>query len=182
MAAARAAAPTPTRVVLGLGNHGPGFAQTRHNVGFKVVDELVRVTQTPAFSRGSSLFDYTRTASGTLIVRPRLFMNENGRALLKLPLSGPFILCAVHDELEVALGKARIKNGGSAKGHNGVRSVASAMGTNEFDRLQVGIGRPVSRDPQVVQDYVLGKFTPLETSAIEQGIAAAVDILIQKWC
>jgi len=170
------------RVIIGLGNYGPGFGETRHNVGFKVLDRLLQATQSPPLARASSLHDASVTSSGTLVVRPRLFMNETGRVLgaLGAAVGGP--LCVVHDELEVALGQARVKRNGSAKGHNGVKSLAQCRGGSlDFARVQVGIGRPASRDAAAVASYVLGKFTPAERELLEQGLDAAVDLLVKEF-
>jgi PTH1 family peptidyl-tRNA hydrolase len=166
------------KLILGLGNFGPRFERTRHNVGFLVVTQLAKTCGAASFeARG--LADVTATPDGVMLMRPRLFMNENGRALAKL--KGVEDICVVHDELELPLGRVRLKRGGSAKGHNGVKSVAQTLQTLEFARVLVGIGRPASRDSAHVSAHVLGSFTPSDSDALQQGIDAAVQLLVREW-
>ena len=178
-----------TWLIAGLGNPGPKYAATRHNIGFAVVDGL-------AAQVGSKLARHKRAmalaAEGRLgppgageqvvLVEPLSFMNESGgpvKALMGFYGVDAANLVVVHDELDLPLGSLRIKRGGGDNGHNGLRSIRSSLGSGDFFRVRVGIGRPPGRqDPA---DYVLSGFgsaeraeLPLVIERAEQAIESLV--------
>ncbi len=152
-------------LVLGLGNPGPGYAGNRHNVGFMVVDRLAdRVGA--RFKRHKTRTDVLETHLGgvrVVLAKPRCYMNESGgpagslRDFFKVPAER---IVVVHDELDLDPGVLRLKLGGGDNGHNGLRSLRRSLGTGEFFRVRVGIGRPPGRqDPA---DFVLHDFSAVE--------------------
>jgi PTH1 family peptidyl-tRNA hydrolase len=151
-------------LVAGLGNPGREYADTRHNVGFMVVDELAR-------RRGDSWrgkfsgevaevrLDGVRVA----LLKPQTFMNESGRSVsvaARFFKSEPENLLVVHDEVDLEPGRLQVRLGGGLAGHNGLRSVAQHLGTSEFGRVRIGVGRPERGDPRPVADFVLSPFPP----------------------
>jgi PTH1 family peptidyl-tRNA hydrolase len=151
-------------LVAGLGNPGPRHERDRHNVGFMVVDELGRrhdATFKAKFNGrvAEVRLDRLRIA----LLKPETYMNESGRAVqaavrfYKLP---PERLLAVNDEVDLEPGRLQARMGGGLAGHNGLRSIARHLGTQEFLRLRVGVGRPERGDPRPVADYVLSPFAP----------------------
>jgi PTH1 family peptidyl-tRNA hydrolase len=172
-------------LVVGLGNPGPRYAGNRHNVGAMVVDELA--------SRGSSrLTSHKARASATtvrvgtlaggapgpraVIAVPSSYMNESGgpvKALMKFFSVEPDHLVVVHDELDIPAGDVRLKQGGGEGGHNGLRSISSALGTKDYLRVRVGIGRPPGRmDPA---DFVLRDFSATERKELPFLVGDAAD-------
>lgn len=182
-------------LVVGLGNPGPTYSNTRHNVGFMVVDELARRARAswsaPRLMRAEVV--ETRISSAgvgapgldahkVVLVKPRTFMNESGQAVGKL--AGfhkvvPANVIAIHDELDLDFGQLRLKIGGGDNGHNGLKSLRKHLSTGDFHRVRFGIGRPPGR--QAAADYVLA---PIPSSLkvdleIEVGRAAdAVEKLV----
>ena len=156
-------------VVVGLGNPGPRYAGNRHNVGAMVLTELAsraRVTFGTHRSRAAVAEAYIGSpGSGQRVVFaiPRTFMNESGgavKAVLAYVKSSPDRLVVVHDELDIDAGRVRVKFGGGEGGHNGLRSISTVLGTRDYFRVRVGIGRPPGRmDPA---DYVLRDFSGSE--------------------
>jgi peptidyl-tRNA hydrolase, PTH1 family len=152
-------------LVVGLGNPGPKYAATRHNVGFEVAAELSRRWQLPrAKRRYRGLITDGRTRPGgprVAVLLPQTFMNESGdsagpaRGALRVPLER-VVVC--HDEIDLPFGEVRSKLGGGVAGHNGLRSLKRGLGGADFWRLRAGVGRPDSTDPEVVSAYVLGRF------------------------
>ena len=156
-------------LVVGLGNPGPNYARTRHNVGFMVADELAARARTPFTApRGmrGDVCETRVTASGfggvgadarrVVLLKPRTFMNESGQAVRKLAgfhQISPSRMVVVHDELDLEFGQLRLKIGGGDNGHNGLKSIRSHLQTGDFYRVRIGIGRPPGRQPAA--DYVL---------------------------
>jgi PTH1 family peptidyl-tRNA hydrolase len=170
------------KLVVGLGNPGQKYSRTRHNIGFGVADCF-------AGREGLAWKDYRDIAvisrnDDFVLVKPVTFMNESGRAVRlfasKNNVAGDDLL-VVHDDMDIAFGRVMIKRGGSAGGHNGVKSVVEALGSDDFVRVRVGIGRPpVGTDPV---DFVLSGFSGMERVAL-QGIvdraAEAVSVFINS--
>ena len=135
-------------LVVGLGNPGPNYAKTRHNLGFMVADILAdRMHESFKVHKKSGAEVATGRLGGRPLVlaKPRVYMNESGRQvgpLAKFYSVAPADVVIVHDELDIDFGRIRLKFGGGAAGHNGLRSVASALGTTDFYRVRIGIGRP----------------------------------------
>ncbi len=174
--------PHVERLVAGLGNPGPAYEGTRHNVGYRVVEELARRHGFPRAKRG---FD-GRVAEGSirgrsvLLLQPTTFMNDSGRSVaaalraLKLP---PADVLVVHDHIDLPFGRLRLLLGGGSGGNNGVKSVTSLIGP-DYTRLRVGVDRPPSTDPDVVADYVLSQFreSRAEVDALTADAADAVEL------
>lgn len=166
-------------LVVGLGNPGSEYAHTRHNIGFDVVSELARRAGATLRmnKRARALTTETRLAgTRAVLAEPQTFMNLSGSAVASL--AGFYRIpvgrvVAIHDDLDLPLGGLRVKIGGGSGGHNGIKSMASSLGTPEFLRVRVGIGRPPgTMDPAV---YVLRRFTNAERSEAELAVATAAD-------
>ena len=165
MALFRRGAPASTLdlLVVGLGNPGREYARDRHNVGRMVVDELAHRHGGAFRSKFSGRLAEVRLgASRVALLEPETFMNESGRSVsaasrfFKVPVAG---ILVVHDEVDLDVGRLQARAGGGLAGHNGLRSIASSLGSQEFLRLRVGVGRPERGDPRPVADYVLSPFT-----------------------
>ena len=185
------AEPSPARgkgpqLVVGLGNPGPVYAKTRHNIGFMVADLLAgRVGSNYKLHKRSGTDVATGRLAGRPVIlgKPRSYMNESGRqvaALAKFYSVPPADIIVIHDELDIDFGKIRLKVGGGEGGHNGVRSVADALGTKDFYRVRIGIGRPPGRkDPAA---FVLENFNAAErpdVPVICEQAADATELLIK---
>ncbi|HKG64559.1 MAG TPA: aminoacyl-tRNA hydrolase [Solirubrobacteraceae bacterium] len=152
-------------LVVGLGNPGPGYAESPHNVGFKVADELTRRWELPkAKKKFAGELSEGRTGPGgprIAVLRPQTYMNEAGRSVG--PARGSFKLdldrlVVVHDEIDLPFGEIRARLGGGLAGHNGLKSLKRELGGPDFHRVRVGVGRPDSTDPDIVAAYVLGRW------------------------
>lgn len=168
----------PPWLVVGLGNPGPKYAGTRHNAGAMVADLLAnRVGGRWKSHRGrADLVEGRLAGQRVTLVRPRAYMNESGgpvaavRDFFKVPVES---IVVIHDELDLPFGVLRVKRGGGDGGHNGLRSLRSALGTGEFARVRVGIGRPPGRqDPA---DYVLRDFSAAERKELGVQLELAAD-------
>lgn len=189
MAFGRAKPPVPVDwLIVGLGNPGSRYAQTPHNVGFLVAQELIDRWD---LGRPRKLFagryaDGRAGAGGPRVgvLMPETYMNESGRAAgpargaLKVGLDH---LIAVHDELDLPFADVRTRLGGGLAGHNGLKSLKAGLGSPDFQRVRIGIGRPDSTDPEIVSAYVLGRWSQSEpeVKALVAGAADAVERLIR---
>jgi PTH1 family peptidyl-tRNA hydrolase len=147
------------KAIIGLGNPGPKFARTRHNIGFMIVDALADQAHASWLSKGNmEIASIDLNEHPILLVKPQTFMNLSGKVLPELAKQGikKENILVIHDELELPFGKLKVRAGGSAKGHNGLRSIIEAIGP-EFTRLSVGIDRPANRED--VPNYVLENFS-----------------------
>jgi PTH1 family peptidyl-tRNA hydrolase len=173
-------------LVVGLGNPGPQYAKTRHNVGFMVADLLAgrMGAQFKVHKRsGAEIVTGRLGHRPVVLAKPRTYMNESGRQvgpLAKFYSVMPTDIIVIHDELDIDFGRIRLKLGGGEGGHNGLRSIANSMGTKNFQRVRIGIGRPPGRkDPAA---YVLETFTAAErpeVPAICEQAADATELLIE---
>jgi peptidyl-tRNA hydrolase, PTH1 family len=168
-----------TKLIVGLGNPGAKYQWTRHNAGFMVLDRfcqgagiaVARKTFSALFGEGS--FQGERL----LLLKPQVFMNLSGRSVNpalhfhKLSLEE---LIVVHDDLDIPFGRVKLKEGGGHAGHNGLRSLIQELGSGEFLRIRIGIGRPAHEDPA---DYVLSNFTRDELASLPRILDGAVDLL-----
>jgi PTH1 family peptidyl-tRNA hydrolase len=168
-------------LVVGLGNPGPGYAGNRHNVGAMVLDELASragVRLSPGKGARARAVSWEGRLAGRRVVlaRPMTYMNESGgpvRGLLDYHRLDPADLVVVHDELDIPFGSVRLKRGGGEGGHNGLRSITRSIGTKDYLRVRVGIGRPPGRqDPA---DFVLKDFSATERKELDLLIAEAAD-------
>jgi PTH1 family peptidyl-tRNA hydrolase len=171
-------------LVVGLGNPGPTYAGHRHNVGYLVTSELAERMGSPFRAHKSGRAEVVEgrlTPPGTpgprvVLVRPRTFMNETGGPVKQLAAFykvGPDHIVAVHDELDLPFDTMRVKLGGGDNGHNGLRSLRGALGTGDFYRVRLGIGRPRGR--QDVSDFVLSDYSPTERKALPLQVSGAAD-------
>jgi PTH1 family peptidyl-tRNA hydrolase len=175
-------------VVLGLGNPGPAYAGHRHNVGYLVADELVRRLGAPFKAHRATRSEVAegRLAGGgqcpgtpgprVVVVRPRCYMNEVGgptKAVLSYYGVTPERLVAIHDELDIPFDTMRVRFAGGDNGHNGLRSIRGSLGTGDFYRVRVGIGRPPGRqDPA---DFVLSNYSSAERKEVPFQVDRAAD-------
>jgi PTH1 family peptidyl-tRNA hydrolase len=171
------------RLVVGLGNPGPAYEGTPHNIGYRVVEELARRHGVPRARRG---FD-GRCAEGlvrgrpVLLLQPTTFMNDSGRSVaaalraLKLPLEHVLV---VHDHIDLPFGRLRLMEGGGSGGHNGLKSITGLLGAG-YARLRVGVDRPPSTDPDVVAEYVLSPFR--ESRAEVDRLTAEAADAVELW-
>lgn len=173
-------------LVVGLGNPGSQYAQTRHNLGFMVADLLAgRIgAQFKVHKRsGAEVVTGRLGHRPVILAKPRTYMNESGRQvgpLASFYSVAPADVIVVHDELDIDFGRIRLKLGGGEGGHNGLRSIANALGTKNFQRVRVGVGRPPGRkDPAA---FVLETFSSTERPEVPticEQAADATEILIE---
>ena len=151
-------------LVVGLGNPGREYANNRHNVGHMVVDELARRHDGSWRSKFSGQLAEIRLDGHKLaLLKPETFMNESGQsvgAAARFYKLDPDAVLVVHDEGDLERGRMQLRLGGGLGGHNGLKSIASHLKTNDFLRLRVGVGRPGRGDPRPLADYVLADFEP----------------------
>lgn len=175
-------APTLDLLVVGLGNPGREYGDTRHNVGFMVVEELARRHDAGFRSKFSGLVADVRIQGHRVaLLEPQTFMNDSGKSVAaaarfyKVPFPS---LLVVHDEVDLAVGRLQIRLGGGLAGHNGLRSVVRQLGSPDFLRLRIGVGRPDRGDPRPVADFVLSPFEPeVDVEGIVGRAADAVEAL-----
>jgi peptidyl-tRNA hydrolase, PTH1 family len=168
-------------LLVGLGNPGAKYAKTRHNVGYRVTAELAGRWELPkAKDKFRGRIAEGRIAPGgprVVVLQPQTFMNESGdcvgpaRGSLRVPLDRTVV---VYDEIDLPFGEIRTKLGGGVAGHNGMKSLKRGLGSGDFWRVRVGVGRPDSTDPDVVSRWVLGPFTESDDE-VRTLIAAAAD-------
>jgi len=170
-------------LVAGLGNPGPEHARDRHNVGWMVVDELARRHQGSFKGKFRGRLADVRVGGAKLaLLKPETYMNESGASIqaaasfYKLP---PGQVLVVHDDVDLETARLQARLGGGLAGHNGLRSLAQRLGSQDFLRLRIGVGRPERGDPRPVADYVLSGFTPEDDAEVMVGRAAdAVECLV----
>jgi PTH1 family peptidyl-tRNA hydrolase len=171
-------------LVVGLGNPGPTYAGTRHNVGYLVADELARRLGSGWRSHKTGRADAVEGRLGApgspapriVLARPRCYMNESGgpvKALATFYKVPTERIIAIHDELDIDFGTLRTKFGGGDNGHNGLKSMRSSLGTGDFYRVRAGIGRPPGR--QSPADFVLSNYTAAERKELPLQVDSAAD-------
>lgn len=179
-----------TWLVVGLGNPGDKYSATRHNIGFVVADELaIRCGGKFTSSKYRALVSEVRLGMGSqapklVIVKPQTYMNDSGDAVS--PLAKYFNtpadrIIAIHDELDIPFNAIRVKIGGGDNGHNGLKSLTQSLGTPEYFRIRVGIGRPTTQ--QDTADYVLsnfGKSERIQVTDLTMRASEAIESLIEK--
>jgi PTH1 family peptidyl-tRNA hydrolase len=164
-------------LVVGLGNPGREYERTRHNAGWMVVDELARRLDGSWRSKFSGRLAEVRVDGKKLaLLKPETFMNDSGRsvgAAARFFKVDPAALVVVHDDVDLEPRRLQARAGGGLAGHNGLRSLAQTLGSQDFLRLRIGVGRPGRGDPRSVADYVLSPFAPDEDE--EALVARATD-------
>ncbi len=169
---------SPIRCIIGLGNPGPKYAETRHNVGFRVIDLLAARHQfsTPQRMLQAIVGPGKIKSSQLLLVKPMTFMNESGRAVSRVCAHfdlSPEDLLVIYDDINIDLGMLRLRRAGSSGGHKGMQSVIDHLGTDQIPRLRLGIGRlPPEAE---ARGFVLSPFAPDEEEAVEELVHQATD-------
>jgi PTH1 family peptidyl-tRNA hydrolase len=173
------------RLIVGLGNPEADYADTRHNLGFACVRELARRLDVRIDrKRWQSLTGHSE-ARGVWLILPQTYMNLSGEAVAKAVKDihvPPQKVWVVYDELDLPLCRMRIRVGGSGAGHNGVKSLISSLGTDEFVRFRVGIGKPAAKGSRPGVHYVLGRFTKAEAERVPKvidGVASALELALE---
>jgi PTH1 family peptidyl-tRNA hydrolase len=175
----------PIRLIVGLGNPGPDYEQTRHNAGFWLVDNLANSLPNARLQRESgfnALVAKTIIGGNQLwLLEPQTYMNRSGQsvgAIARFYKIQPDEILVVHDELDLPPGAAKLKKGGSSGGHNGLKDITSALGTQDYWRLRIGIGHPRTLNlNQPVADFVLHRPRREEQLLIEEAIEKALRII-----
>ncbi|GIZ50861.1 aminoacyl-tRNA hydrolase [Noviherbaspirillum aridicola] len=171
----------PIRLIVGLGNPGPDYEHTRHNAGFWLVDQLARGALARE-SRYNALACKTRIAGQEVwLLEPQTYMNRSGQsvgAIARFYKMAADEVLVVHDELDLPPGSAKIKRGGSSGGHNGLKDITAALGTQDYWRLRIGIGHPRTLNlQQPVVDFVLHRPRKEEQPLIDEAISRSIDVI-----
>ena len=170
-------------LVVGLGNPGREYERTRHNAGWLVLDELARRHSGSWRSKFSGSLAEVRLGDAKLVLlKPETYMNESGRsvgAAVRFFKVEPEQVLVLHDDVDLETGRLQARSGGGLAGHNGLRSLAQHLGSQEFPRLRIGVGRPGRGDPRSVADWVLSPFAPEEDAeALVTRSADAVEAIV----
>ena len=166
-------------LIVGLGNIGAEYAETRHNIGFKVLDELAKTEDlTFQTQKLGDLTTYKLKGRTFILLKPNTYMNLSGKAVLywltkeKIPLEN---LLVITDDLNLAFGSIRVKTKGSDGGHNGLKDIQQKLNTTKYNRFRFGISDAFTKGRQV--DYVLGEWTPEETNLLKERLDQSVKII-----
>jgi len=164
------------RLVVGLGNPGPEYDKTRHNIGFELVDQIAAERKLKWAKEHKFRSKIALDGSSLVLAKPLTFMNLSGNAVSRLMRHYkllPSQILIVYDDIALPLGTLRFRANGSAGGHNGIKSLIEYLGTEDFPRLRIGIGATPGNEP--LTDHVLGRFGQEEWSEMEKVLAIAVD-------
>lgn len=171
-------------LVIGLGNPGPKYEKTRHNVGFRVLDRLaamLQVTWRADKSSKSELIETQYLNNKLILAKPQTYMNLSGQTVQALAQRfkiSPNNIWVAYDEVALPLGTLRVRQGGSAGGHNGVKSLIEHVNSQDFARFRVGINLP--HEAIALENYVVGRFTPDEQPVIQQAINATATLILEQ--
>ena len=173
------------KVITGLGNPGEKYAYTRHNIGFMIISELAeRFKVNSSYKFDGLVGDFFLGGEKIILFQPMKYMNKSGKPIYKLldyfQIEAEDLL-VIHDDLDLDLGKMKLKQSGGSGGHNGIKSIINNLGTDEFKRLKVGIGRPPENVP--VPDFVLTTFQREEkdiSKRVVQDAASAVELMLKE--
>lgn len=167
--------------IVGIGNKGKKYDNTRHNIGFALLDKLADQLHCPAWKKADFLHsETTRANKDILLIKPTTYVNESGQALKAIVEKKDVSLkniWIIHDEVELPLGQIRVKKGGSSAGHNGIKSIDDAIGRNYW-RIRVGVGKNLT-GAQPLADYVLGHFEPSEQPLVATVIDQTTQLLVK---
>jgi PTH1 family peptidyl-tRNA hydrolase len=169
------------KLVVGLGNPGKKYHDTRHNVGWVVIDKLAAGPDVGTFQErfDAEVAEWRLDADKVLLLKPLTFMNLSGRAVraaadfYRLETADVLVVC---DDISLPLGKLRFRARGTHGGHNGLRDIQAHLGTTQYSRLRVGVGGPAEEGEAI--DHVLGRFRPSERPVIEEAIARAIEGIV----
>lgn len=169
-------------MVVGLGNPGPEYRGTRHNVGFDVIERLASQHRIETKTLRHSARFGTGEVEGNpvALVMPLTFMNLSGRAVVALARSWnikPESILVITDDMDLPVGKVRMRLSGGSGGHNGHKSISGSLGSQDYPRIRIGVGRPADE----TIEHVLSRFTPIERQTVNEAIAKACEA-IEKWC
>ena len=164
-------------IIAGLGNPGSQYSETRHNIGFSVLEKIAhelgfKFTYSSRFSSEKAIFDIN--GRKTLFVRPMMYMNRSGQSVsdyVRYYRIAPEHVLIIHDDLDLLTGRIKVVHGGGAGGHNGILSVIEHLSDNKFPRLKIGIGRP--RHGELIENFVLQPFYEDEKDAVFQALTLA---------
>ena len=166
------------KMIIGLGNPGKPYEHTRHNIGFDVVDELANRFNSPLTQmKFKGMYTVVHRPEGkVLLVKPLTYMNLSGECVV--PLMDYYEIAEediviIYDDLDLAVGKLRLRQKGSAGGHNGIKSMIQHLGTQEFNRIRIGVDRPPAG--MKVPDYVLSRFSKDEKPLMEEALKKSAD-------
>ena len=171
----------PPFLIVGLGNPGKEYADTRHNFGFRVIDKMISGSEAKPLKTKAQAMVWLRSRedefsiSGDYLLEPQTYMNLSGNAVNKFVLEKKIPasrLIVVHDDLDLEFGKVRVSRNASAGGHNGVQSIIDSLSTKDFTRVRVGIGRPTNDQP--IEDYVLTRFSVEEKNQLPEIIDKSI--------
>lgn len=174
------------KLIVGLGNPGKEYTANRHNIGFICLNRLARQHRINLDRRQDQARTGTGVIAGTevLLAKPQTYMNASGVAVARLMRKnnlGPDDLIVIHDDLDLPLGKIRVRRNSSAGGHNGIKSIIASLGTQDFTRIRVGISRPPAegetREDSIV-DYVLGDFSDEDLKIVEDSIRRVTEAAV----
>jgi PTH1 family peptidyl-tRNA hydrolase len=169
------------RLIVGLGNPGPEYEQTRHNAGFWLVDALAGKPLARETRFNAMAGKIKCAGEDIFLLQPQTFMNRSGQsvgALARFYKIAPEDVLVVHDELDMPPGAAKLKKGGSSGGHNGLKDITAALGTQDYWRLRLGIGHPrTAGSQQAVADYVLHRPRKEEQQLIDEAIEKSLKII-----
>jgi len=169
-------------VIVGLGNPGPRYSMTRHNIGFLALDILARELgfsfQTHSRYK-AEMAEATWSGKNIVLLKPQTFMNLSGESVRALFEKRPDLrekpLIVLHDEVDVAFGKVRVKLGGGDAGHNGLKSLRACLGNGEFYRVRMGVGKPPADSPLELADWVLQNFPKSDEQTLRDTITRSLD-------
>ncbi len=169
------------KMIIGLGNPGKEYVQTKHNVGFMVIDAIADELGVSVEKRQCQAFTQMTTWDGEkiLLVKPQTYMNLSGQAVMELLnyyKDKIDDLLVIHDDLDLPPGQLRFKQGGGAGGHNGIKNIIAHLNSNDFDRLKIGIGRSKND----TKDYVLSAFSGADKKLIDEAVATSLDA-VKLW-
>lgn len=171
------------KLIIGLGNPGKEYENTRHNIGFMSVQKIygsMHLTEQKSTKFNAFIAEYTYNNEKILFVRPLTFMNLSGETVEKLShfyKVNQNDIIIIHDDMDLPVGNIRIRKSGSSGGHNGLKSIISLLGSEDFIRIRVGIGKPELHDENSIINHVLSKFKPDEKILIDEAINLMPEII-----
>jgi PTH1 family peptidyl-tRNA hydrolase len=169
------------KLIVGLGNIGKEYAGTRHNIGFMVADEIAKRWEAATWKKGDNAFYVEkRLAEKVFLIKPTTYMNLSGIAVgdfANFYHIEPQDILIIQDDMDLPAGFLRIRKKGSSGGHNGLKSIEQALGTQEYPRIKIGIGHP-KHDEQAVITHVLQQFSTFEQDAVKEAVQKAADAAI----
>jgi len=169
------------KLIVGLGNPGQQYANTRHNIGFKILDLLNQnLTQSDSWESSQKNHSLIFKLKDIIFCKPQTFMNNSGDAVVSLQRLykiEPTDIWVIHDDVDLEKGKIKIQKSGGSAGHNGIKSIIEKLGTQDFIRWRIGVGKPIDKQFQETADYVLENFSKDEQSIINSSISTSAQSL-----